>query len=134
MTDVIRVARSYDVPPSSLWAAIVEPPRASKWLGTGDLQPTEGHVFTLTQPARGVLGGEVRCTMLHVDSDRTVQFTWESTRLHGSTSCRLSVIATPGGCRLEVTHAGFEGASRLVRLLFTIAWHKALWLQLPSVL
>ncbi len=134
MTDVIRAARSLDVPPSSLWAAIVEPDRAAKWLGGGDLQPVEGHTFTLTQPARGVLGGEILCEVVHVDPDRTVRFRWQSPRLPEPTNCRLSVIATPGGCRLEVTHAGFEAASPLARLAFLLAWHKVLWMQLPKAL
>ena len=42
---VLHVDRSFDAPIEDVWAAITEPNRLARWLGTWRGDPTEGHVM-----------------------------------------------------------------------------------------
>ena len=42
---VLQVDRSFDAPIEDVWAAITEPERLARWLGTWRGDPTEGHVM-----------------------------------------------------------------------------------------
>lgn len=135
MADVTRVLQSYPAPVDALWRAVTEPDLLAQWLGDcSDLRLEEGHEFLLQLPPRPWFDGAIRARVHHVDAGRTWQMTWSNPELHQDTLARLSVIATPEGSRLEITHSGFSGGGFKMKILHVLGWTKVLKVDLARVL
>lgn len=135
MADVTRVHDRYIADSDALWRAVTEPDLLGRWLGECDGLVLEvGHAFTLCLPARPWFDGVIEAEVRHVDVGRTWQMAWRNPALARETLARLSVIATPTGSRLEVTHSGLSGTGLAMRALHLVGWQKVLWVDLPRVL
>ncbi len=135
MADVSRIHDRYISSAETVWRAITEPELLGRWLGDcPDFALEVGRRFTLRLPARPWFDGVIEAEVIHVDPGRTWQMTWCNPALHQPTVARLSVIATPTGCRLEITHSGFSGGGFKMKILHIVGWQKVLWVDLPRLL
>jgi uncharacterized protein YndB with AHSA1/START domain len=135
MADVTIVQNSYSASADALWRAVTDPALLARWLGECDgLTLEEGCHFSLRLPARPWFDGAVECEVTHVDDGRTWQMSWSHAELPEPTLARLSVIATPTGSRLEVTHSGFSGGGFKMKILHLLGWQKVLRFDLARVI
>jgi uncharacterized protein YndB with AHSA1/START domain len=134
VTAPIRVRCSYSAPSDALWRAISEPSSLARWLGRcDDLVLEEGQPFALQLPARPWFDGAIDAEVRHVDAGRTWQMAWRHPALGGESLARLSVISTPDGSRLEITHDGLA-AGPAMRALHLAGWTKVLRVDLARLL
>ena len=108
-------------PPEVVFDALVTPDDLAAWWGAEgmyrthdwkiDLRPG-GEWSCLATSATGA-GMTVHGTYLEVDRPRALAYTWmPSWETMPATTVRYTLTAIPGGTRVDVLHAGFEGYAK----------------------
>ena len=102
------VEREFPHPPEKLWRALTQPHLIEEWLMKNDFAPTVGHSFKL----RGEWGGVLDCTVLAVEPNRTLSYTWDFK--HDDPAYGLKSVVTftltpsATGTHLRMEQAGFR--------------------------
>jgi uncharacterized protein YndB with AHSA1/START domain len=102
------VEREFPYPPEKLWRALTQPHLIEEWLMKNDFAPTVGHQFKL----RGEWGGVLDCTVLAVEPNRTLSYTWDFK--HDDPAYGLKSVVTftltpsATGTHLRMEQAGFR--------------------------
>jgi uncharacterized protein YndB with AHSA1/START domain len=97
-THAITVDQFIAAPPAAVWNAIATPEGIARWWVPGNIEATPGHEFLLEMPG----WGNVACTVLEVERERLLVFTFEDWTL------RWTVAPEGRGTRLILEHSGFD--------------------------
>jgi len=101
----VVVEREMAVPPERLWRALTQPHLIEEWLMKSDFRPVEGHSFTFSrEPAPGV-SVVIDCTVIEVEPQRSLSYTWEAYGLQSVVTWTLTPTAT--GTHLRMEQSGF---------------------------
>ena len=102
------VEREFPYPPEKLWRALTQPHLIEEWLMKNDFAPKVGHQFQL----RGEWGGVLDCTVLAVEPNQTLSYTWDFK--HDDPAYGLKSVVTftltpsATGTHLRMEQAGFR--------------------------
>ena len=98
-------------PVERVWQVMTSPGMIDEWLGCLDFKAEIGHLFYMQPDAAkrsvGDVSGATHCQLLRLDPRSEMAFSWfypDSPKTE--VSIRLS--PTPGGTRVELTHAGWD--------------------------
>jgi uncharacterized protein YndB with AHSA1/START domain len=123
----IRRERVYPHPPSRVWLALTEPRIIASWLmPTEGFKPEVGCKFRFrTRPAPG-FDGIVHCTVVEVERDRRLAYTWASGKgVKRPTLVRWTLAPEGTGTRLALGHSGFLGVGGFIlRSMLAGGWGK----------
>jgi uncharacterized protein YndB with AHSA1/START domain len=120
---------TYPHPPERVWRALTDPAELGVWLMPSDFAARAGHTFTFdARPSLGLIDGEV----LEVEPPRLLRCRWSG--VFGQTVVTFTLTPVPGGTRLRVTHAGWDGEGLSHRDGFDPGWHDKLTKDLAALL
>ncbi len=132
------LALTFDLPhpPHAVWRALTEPRLLEQWMMATTFEPRVGHRFEMRDRPRPGWDGIVRSTVLEVEPERRLSYTWE--RGQGEkipTTVTFTVEPTATGTRLKVDHKNFQGLSAIM-LSFILAsgWKKMIAERMTRVL
>jgi uncharacterized protein YndB with AHSA1/START domain len=100
-TRSVIIEREFPHPPERIWRALTQPQLIEEWLMKNDFQPHIGHRFEL----RGDWGS-VACTVLEIEPNRTLSYSWEANGLDSVVRWTLAPSAT--GTSLRMEQSGFH--------------------------
>jgi uncharacterized protein YndB with AHSA1/START domain len=100
-TRSVIIEREFSHPPERIWRALTQPQLIEEWLMKNDFQPVLGHRFDL----RGDWGS-VACTVLAIEPNRTLAYSWEAHGLKSVVTWTLIPLAT--GTSLRMEQSGFQ--------------------------
>jgi uncharacterized protein YndB with AHSA1/START domain len=106
-TDVIRVERRIDAPPSVVFRYLTDSQLWARWQGeSASLEPTPGGAFQVTMAEDQVVEGE----FVEIEPDRRVVVTW-GWRNHprmppGTSTVEFDLVPDGAGTLVRVTHSG----------------------------
>jgi uncharacterized protein YndB with AHSA1/START domain len=102
------VEREFPFPPEKLWRALTQPHLIEEWLMKNDFAPKVGHQFQL----KGDWGGVLDCTVLAVEPNKTLSYTWNFKNpdpAYGLESVvTFTLTPTSTGTHLRMEQAGFR--------------------------
>lgn len=104
-TRSVVVERELPAPPAKLWRALTEPHLVEEWLMRTDLQPVEGHRFTLRREPKPGVKVVIDCKVLEVDPPRTLSYSWAAYGLDSVVTFTLTPTET--GTHLRIEQSGF---------------------------
>ena len=138
MTGTIRMERVYPHPPALVWRCLTEADLLEQWLMANDMRPEVGHRFTFTTDPGPGFDGIVRCEVLALEPERHMVWSWQGGPLDTQVRFELTRHPLPDGgegCRLRLTHSGFQGLkSRLVQAILRIGNRTLYGKKLPALL
>lgn len=117
MTEAVELERFYPRPPADVWRALTEAELLAQWLMPNDIVPVVGHRFTFTTQPVAEFDGIVHCTVLEVEAERRLVYTWRSNS-GLDTTVTWTLHAEAGGTLLRLVHRGFDAADPLQRIAF----------------
>jgi uncharacterized protein YndB with AHSA1/START domain len=97
----VVVERDLPFPPEKIWRALTEPHLIEEWLMRNDFQPVVDRHFTL----RGDWGA-VDCTVLEIEPNKTLSYTWNAMGLESTVTWTLSPTST--GTHVRMEQSGFR--------------------------
>ncbi|TWB67841.1 uncharacterized protein YndB with AHSA1/START domain [Nitrospirillum amazonense] len=100
-TRSVIIEREVPYPPEKIWRALTQPHLLAEWLMKNDFQPTVGHRFDF----RGDWGS-VDCTVLEVEQQRTLSYSWAAMGLDSVVTWTLT--PSPTGTHLRMEQVGFR--------------------------
>lgn len=107
MTVDIRTDTFLPHPREQVWRALTDPALLAEWLMPNDFQPRVGHSFTFrTDPAPG-FDGVVDCEVLELRPPELLRIRWRGGPAM-DTTVTWQVVPEGRGCRLLLTHEGFD--------------------------
>ena len=112
MTDTetrsVIIEREIAAPPEKLWRALTQPHLIAEWLMQNDFQPVMGHHFKL----RGEWGGVLDCTVLVLEPNRTLSYSWDHAHDDAAFSLKsvvtFTLAPTAAGTHLRMEQVGFR--------------------------
>ena len=117
MTEAVELERFYPHPPAAVWRALTDAELLAQWLMPNDIAPVVGHSFTFTTKPVAEFDGVVHCTVLEVDVEHRLAFSWRSNS-GLDTTVTWTLQAEAGGTLLRLAHEGFDTADPLQRIAF----------------
>jgi uncharacterized protein YndB with AHSA1/START domain len=108
-TDTITFELDLPHPPAKVWRALTEPALLAEWLLPVlnlDFKLVPGAAFTFkTDPYPG-WDGTVSCTMLEIENERKLRYTWTVPFL--DTIVTFSLAPSAAGTKLSIEQSGFK--------------------------
>jgi uncharacterized protein YndB with AHSA1/START domain len=124
-SDIVRQAE-YDAPVAAVWTALTDADHLAAWLMPNDFLPVVGHRFTLRTRPAPMFDGIVHAEVLELDPPRRMVWSWVGGPVETTVTFELAPLG-PDRTRLELRHAGFEGAKALVsRAFLSAGWRDLL--------
>jgi uncharacterized protein YndB with AHSA1/START domain len=68
--------KDFDYPPDLLWRAMTDSEWLAVWFFPNDIQPVEGHKFTIWSRPIERWDGEFKCQVLTVTPEKLLRFSW----------------------------------------------------------
>ena len=100
-TLAVVVERDIPYPPEKIWRALTQPHLLADWLMKSDFKPAVDHRFRFTAD-----WGAVDCTVLEVEPQRTLSYSWAA---HGLESVVVWTLTPTGtGTHLRMEQSGFR--------------------------
>ena len=130
----LHFEETYPHPIERVWLAVTDSAAIAEWLMPNTFKPVVGHEFQFhTNPAPG-FDGKVHCRVLAIEEPTRMSFTWRGGPI--DTVVTITLEPVPGGTRLLLDHAGFEGPAAInVASMLENGWKsKILKIGLPQVL
>jgi len=109
-TRTVIVERQFAAPPEKLWRALTQPHLIEEWLMKTDLNPIEGHRFTLRKDPTPEISVVIDCEMRTVEENKTLSYTWSAYGIE--TLVTFSLTPVQGGTRLRLEQAGFPADNK----------------------
>lgn len=97
----VVVERELAFPPAKTWRALTQPHLIQEWLMKSDFAPVVDHSFKFTAD-----WGSVDCTVLEIEQDRSLSYTWNAYGLESVVTWTLT--PTAGGTHLRMEQSGFR--------------------------
>ena len=97
----VVVEREIAHPPEKIWRALTQPHLLAEWLMENDFKPAVDHRFSLSGD-----WGAADCTVLTVEPNRTLSYTWDAMGLESTVT--LTLTPTGKGTHLRMEQAGFR--------------------------
>ncbi len=116
-TRSVVVERDTPFPPEKVWRALTQPHLIEAWLMKNDFEPVAGRRFSLTAD-----WGVVDCSVLEVEPNRTLSYTWVAMGVETTVTWTLTPSA--GGTRLRMAQTGFRADQEQAYQGATIGWRR----------
>jgi uncharacterized protein YndB with AHSA1/START domain len=117
MTEAVDLERFFPHPPADVWRALTNAELLGQWLMPNDIVPVVGHSFTFTTKPMAEFDGVVHCTVLEVDVEHRLVFSWRSNS-GLDTTVTWTLRAEANGTLLRLVHHGFDTADPLQHIAF----------------
>ena len=105
-TRSVVIEREFPYPPEKIWRALTQPHLIEEWLMENDFKPVLGHSFNLRKSPRPDLNIVVDCTVLELEPNKTLSYTWTAFDLESVVTWTLT--PTSRGTRLRMEQSGFK--------------------------
>jgi uncharacterized protein YndB with AHSA1/START domain len=97
----LRMVRHLSRPPTDVWAALTEPARLERWLGTTTLELRPGGAIEIVFDVDSVIRGTVRA----VEPEKRLEYTWCEGSVNDDASVVCFELSPDGeGTLLTLTH------------------------------
>lgn len=109
-TRTVVVEREFAHPPAKVWRALTQPHLLAEWLMRNDFEPVVGRAFTLRTSPQGGWNGVIDCTVLAVEPEKRLSYTWDSGDgpLRVTSMVTLTLTPAGGGTHLRMEQSGFR--------------------------
>jgi uncharacterized protein YndB with AHSA1/START domain len=125
-SEIVREV-TYPHPPELVWQALTRSEAIADWLMENDFRPAVGHRFTLRMDPKPGFDGIVRCEVLEVAPPRRLRYSWLGGWVGRPTEVSWELAPVPGGTRVTLRHAGFNGLGGLaIRPILGPGWSRVL--------
>jgi uncharacterized protein YndB with AHSA1/START domain len=159
MTRTIKLKTFLPYPQEAVWQALTSPSLLGSWFMKNDIQPTQGHYFTIRMKPQKGWDGITHCEIIAVEPQKHIAYTYrgEATGekalacagIHSDAADKLTkgiftkldtvlnfrLEPTCGGTILYLEHSGYNGLKLvIISFIMQMGWKKQLKKKLPKVL
>jgi uncharacterized protein YndB with AHSA1/START domain len=106
-TEAISLELDLKHPPQKVWRALTDPVLLTEWLlPVFDLELAPGRAFTFKTQAYPGWDGTVSCTLLEIEAQKKLSYTWAVPGM--DTVVTFTLEPTASGTRLSIVQSGFR--------------------------